>query len=49
MSIALCIGDNCIDRYLPPMDQRFVGGNALNTAVHMKLAGCDVSYLGAVG
>lgn len=49
MSIALCIGDNCIDRYLPPMNQCFVGGNALNTAVHMKLAGCNVSYMGAVG
>ena len=49
MRIALCIGDNCIDRYLPPMNQKFIGGNALNTAVHMKLAGCDVSYMGAVG
>ena len=49
MSIALCIGDNCIDRYLPPLNKHFIGGNALNTAVHMKLAGCDVSYMGAVG
>jgi fructoselysine 6-kinase len=47
MSNALCIGDNCIDRYLPPMNLHFIGGNALNTAVHMKLAGCDVSYMGA--
>lgn len=49
MSNALCIGDNCIDRYLPPKNEHFIGGNALNTAIHMKLSGCDVSYMGAVG
>lgn len=49
MSSALCIGDNCIDNYLPPMNQKFIGGNALNTAVHMKNAGCAVAYMGAVG
>lgn len=49
MRTALCIGDNCIDCYLPPMNQKFIGGNALNTAVHMKNAGCAVSYMGAVG
>lgn len=49
MSTALCIGDNCIDYYLPPMNQKFIGGNALNTAVHMKKAGCTVAYMGAVG
>jgi len=49
MSNALCIGDNCIDCYLSPKHERFFGGNALNTAVYLKLAGCDVSYMGAVG
>ncbi|MHC1783987.1 MAG: PfkB family carbohydrate kinase [Anaerolineaceae bacterium] len=49
MKKALCIGDNCIDFYLPPMNQKFIGGNALNTAVHMKKAGCAVAYMGAVG
>ena len=49
MTNALSIGDNCIDYYLPPMNQKFIGGNALNAAIHMKQAGCPVAYLGAVG
>ena len=46
---AVCIGDNCIDHYLPPINRRFVGGNALNVAVHMSRAGLSTAYVGAVG
>jgi fructoselysine 6-kinase len=49
MKKALCIGDNCIDIYGPPMNKKFIGGNALNAAIHMKYAGCPVAYMGAVG
>lgn len=49
MSKVLCIGDSAIDVYLPPKSQKFIGGNALNTAVHLKDAGCDVSFMGALG
>ncbi len=43
------IGDNCLDRYLPPVDREFVGGNALNVAVGLRDRGHDVAYAGAVG
>jgi fructoselysine 6-kinase len=43
------VGDNCIDRYLPPVDRVFVGGNAVNVAVNLKQAGHAVAYFGAVG
>jgi fructoselysine 6-kinase len=46
---AVCIGDNCIDHYLPPLEKRFVGGNALNVAVHIHQAGIPTAYIGAVG
>lgn len=49
MSRILSIGDNCIDRYLTSVPKSYAGGNAVNTAVHMKLAGGEVSYIGAVG
>lgn len=42
-------GDNCIDMYDDPGKRRFAGGNAVNTAVHAKEAGCKTSYVGAVG
>ena len=45
----VCFGDNCVDLYDVPVKRRFVGGNALNTAVHAKLAGCETSYVGSVG
>lgn len=45
----VCIGDNCIDRYDFPTKRRFVGGNAINTAVHAREAGCPTSYVGSVG
>lgn len=43
------VGDNCIDRFLPPADEWLVGGNAVNVAVQLALLGRDVSYFGAVG
>lgn len=43
------VGDNCIDRYLPPIGQSTVGGNAVNVAVQLRLLGADVAYFGAVG
>lgn len=48
-SIAVCVGDNCIDYYLPPFDRRFIGGNALNVAVHMQTGGVSAAYVGVVG
>ncbi len=44
-----CIGDNCIDRFLPPADECLVGGNAVNVAVQLAMMGRPVHYLGAVG
>jgi fructoselysine 6-kinase len=43
------IGDNCIDRYVPPLRADTVGGNALNVAVGFVRAGHTARYLGAVG
>lgn len=43
------VGDNCIDRYLPPVDRALVGGNAVNVAVNLKRSGHEVAYFGAVG
>lgn len=46
---AVCVGDNCIDTYLPPFNHKYIGGNALNVAVHIRKAGCPAAYIGAVG
>jgi fructoselysine 6-kinase len=43
------IGDNCIDRYGPPISLSTVGGNALNVAVQLRRAGLHSAYFGAVG
>jgi fructoselysine 6-kinase len=43
------VGDNCIDRYLPPVGVSTVGGNALNVAVHLRRLGQPVGYFGRVG
>jgi len=43
------VGDNCIDRYLPPVDCSLVGGNAVNVAVNLCRAGHPAAYFGAVG
>ena len=37
------MGDNCLDRYLPPLERKFVGGNALNVAVGLSDLGHDVA------
>ncbi len=44
-----CIGDNCIDRFLPPIDDCLAGGNAVNVAVQLALLERRVHYFGAVG
>lgn len=43
------VGDNCIDRYLPPIGLATVGGNAVNVAVHLRRLGRPTAYFGAVG
>lgn len=43
------VGDNCIDRYLPPVERALVGGNAVNVAVNLRHAGHEAAYFGAVG
>jgi len=43
------VGDNCIDRYLPPIGQSYVGGNAVNVAVQLSRRALRVGYFGAVG
>jgi fructoselysine 6-kinase len=43
------VGDNCIDRFVAPIDEWLVGGNAVNVAVQLALLGRSVEYFGAVG
>lgn len=43
------VGDNCVDRFQPPVGQSLIGGNAINVAVHLALLGHEVCYFGAVG
>ncbi len=43
------MGDNCVDRYVGAVTGRYAGGNALNVAVRLALAGYSSAYLGAVG
>lgn len=42
-------GDNCLDVYEKPEAARFVGGNAVNVAVHLANLGAEAAYLGIVG
>ena len=46
---AVILGDNCIDRYLPPIVEDHVGGQAVNVASHLARAGLSVAYAGTVG
>ena len=46
---AIVLGDNCIDRYLPPVDEEFVGGQAVNVAAGLAAAGIPTAYAGVVG
>jgi fructoselysine 6-kinase len=43
------IGDNTIDEYTGVGERSFVGGNALNVAVHLRRLGTEASYWGAIG
>jgi fructoselysine 6-kinase len=43
------VGDNTIDRYVGLGARDFVGGNAVNVAVQLRLRGDKVAYFGAVG
>lgn len=43
------VGDNCVDRFLPPANMSLAGGNAVNVAVQLARLGFDSSYFGAVG
>lgn len=43
------VGDNCIDRFRPPVGQSLVGGNAVNVAVQLARLGQAAFYFGAVG
>ncbi|KQW34834.1 MULTISPECIES: PfkB family carbohydrate kinase [unclassified Ensifer] len=43
------VGDNCIDRFQPPLSQSLVGGNAVNVAVQLARLGHGSHYFGAVG
>lgn len=43
------VGDNCIDKFLPPVSQALIGGNALNVAVQLARLGHHAFYFGAVG
>lgn len=46
---AVSIGDNCIDNYLPPVNKKFAGGNAVNVAVYLSRHNIRSAYVGAVG
>lgn len=43
------VGDNCIDRFRPPLSLSLVGGNAVNVAVQLARLGRTSFYFGAVG
>lgn len=43
------VGDNCIDRFRPPVSKALVGGNAVNVAVQLARLGQVSFYFGAVG
>ncbi|MDH2398394.1 PfkB family carbohydrate kinase [Bradyrhizobium sp. SSUT18] len=43
------VGDNCMDRYLPPVGLAAIGGNAVNVAIHLRKQGLRTAYFGAVG
>ncbi len=43
------VGDNCVDKFLPPVALAAIGGNAVNVAVHLRKQGLATAYFGAVG
>jgi fructoselysine 6-kinase len=42
-------GDNGIDRYVGAAPAEYVGGNAVNVAVHLADLGAQTAYFGAIG
>jgi fructoselysine 6-kinase len=44
----VCVGDNCLDLYLPPVDRVLVGGSTLNVAVGLARRGLRTAYVGPV-
>lgn len=49
LTTVLVAGDNCLDRYLPPIAREFVGGQAVNVAIGLAAAAVAVAYAGVVG
>lgn len=45
----IAVGDNCVDVYLPPVNEAFVGGNAVNVAVQIAALGRASACFTAVG
>ncbi len=43
------VGDNCIDRFMPPINLSLIGGNAVNVAVQLRRLGLETAYFGAIG
>ncbi|WP_230531484.1 PfkB family carbohydrate kinase [Microvirga roseola] len=43
------VGDNCIDRFLPPISLSLIGGNAVNVGVQLSRLGLRTGYFGVVG
>ena len=46
---AVCLGDNCIDRYVDAAPRDYIGGQAVNVAAHLRARKMRVSYAGVVG
>ncbi len=49
MPSLVCLGDPCIDLYLPPVRRAFAGGSALNVAVAARACGLDAACAGSPG
>jgi len=45
----VCLGDCCLDVYVPPVGRALVGGSCLNVAVGLQLRGVETAYAGPVG
>jgi fructoselysine 6-kinase len=45
----VCLGDCCIDAYLPPIGRGFAGGSAANAAVAASAGGLSSACAGSVG
>lgn len=45
----VCLGDCCIDYYLPPVGRGYAGGSVVNVAVAAQAAGVQAGCAGALG